>query len=101
MFNGITPARKQQGILELEAIRLAQTGDKPITEVARALGIGVNQIYKWKNQSAEKQDSAFPGQGQQLGKDAELTRLKHENQRLREENEILKKAAAYFAKELQ
>ncbi len=85
---------------KLEAIRLAQTGDKPITEVARALGIRVNQIYKWKDQLAEKQDAAFPGQGQQLGKDAELTGLKRENARLREENEILKKAAAYFAKEL-
>ena len=85
---------------KLEAIWLAQTGDTPITEVARALGIPVNQIYKWKNQLAEKQDSAFLGQGQQLGKDAELTRLKYENQRLREENEILKKATAYFAKEL-
>ncbi len=85
---------------KLEAIRLAQNSDKPITEVARELGIRVNQIYKWKNQLAEKQDSAFPGQGRQLGKDAELTGLKRENQRLREENEILKKAAAYFAREL-
>ncbi len=85
---------------KLEAIRLADNDDKPITEVARTLGIRVNQIYKWKNQLAEKEDAAFPGQGQQLGQDAEMTRLKRENARLREENEILKKAAQYFAKEL-
>lgn len=86
---------------KLEAIRLAEESDKPVTEVARELGIRVNQIYKWKKQLEVKQDDAFPGHGKQLGQDAELTRLKRENARLKEENEILKKAAAYFAKESQ
>ena len=84
---------------KLEAIRLAEEADKPITEVARELGIRVNQIYKWKRQLQVKQDDAFPGHGKQLGESAERSRLKREIVRLQEENEILKKAAAYFARE--
>jgi transposase len=85
---------------KLEAIRLAENTDKPITELARELGIRVNQIYKWKQQLSEKQEDAFPGHGKQLGKDAEIAQLKRELAQAREETEILKKAAAYFAKEL-
>lgn len=96
-------ARKYQTYskeFKLEAIRLAENTDKPITELARELGIRVNQIYKWKQQLSEKREDAFPGHGKQLGKDAEIARLKKELVQAREENEILKKAAAYFAKEL-
>ncbi len=84
---------------KLEAIRLAEESDKPVTQVARELGIRVNQIYKWKQQLEEKHDSAFPGKGRQSGKDAELAALKRKVAQLEEENEILKKAAAYFARE--
>jgi transposase-like protein len=84
---------------KLEAIRLADEADKPVTDVARELGIRVNQIYKWKRQLETKQADAFPGHGKQLGEAAELTRLKREIARLKEENEILKKAATYFARE--
>ena len=96
-------ARKYQTYskeFKLEAIRLAENTDKPITELARELGIRVNQIYKWKEQLSKKQEDAFPGHGKQLGKDAEIAQLKKELAQAREENEILKKAAAYFAREL-
>jgi len=43
---------------------------------------------------------AFPGAGRQRGKADEVTRLRRESERVREERDILKKAAAYFAKEL-
>jgi transposase len=85
---------------KLEAVRLAESADKPVTEVARELGIRVNQIYKWKQEVEAKTDAAFPGKGRQSGRAAELSQLRKENERLRLENEILKKAAAYFAKEL-
>jgi transposase len=96
-------ARKYQAYskeFKLEAIRLAENADKPITDLARELGIRVNQIYKWKQQLSDKREDAFPGHGKQLGKDAEIARLKRELAQAKEENEILKKAAAYFAKEL-
>jgi len=86
---------------KLEAVRLAETSDKPVTQVARELGIRVNQIYKWKKEIETQSGDAFPGKGRQSGHEAELTRLQRENERLRMENEILKKAAAYFAKDVQ
>lgn len=85
---------------KLEAVRLAQTGDKPVTQVARELGVRVNQLYKWQKELGEKADDAFPGKGRQASKDAELTALRRELDRVKAENEILKKAAAYFAREL-
>ncbi len=86
---------------KMDAIRLAETAEKPVTEVARELGIRVNQIYKWKKEFETKADDAFPGQGRQMGVQAEVTKLRREVERLRMENEILKKAAAYFARELE
>ena len=82
-----------------EAVKLADESDKPVTQIARELGIRVNQIYKWRKELNEKSEDAFAGQGKQTGKAAELSKLKREVERLRMENEILKKAAIYFAKE--
>jgi transposase len=82
-----------------EAVRLAEQSDGPITQVARELGIRVNQIYKWRRQIWEKQDEAFPGSGRYPAGETENVRLRRELERLRMENEILKKAKAYFARE--
>jgi transposase len=73
---------------------------KSCTQLARELGIRVNQLYKWKQQIEQNQANAFPGSGRQSEAEGEVARLKRELERLREENEILKKAAAYFAKSL-
>ncbi len=82
-----------------EAVRLAETSDKPTTVVARELGLRANQIHKWKRQIELKGDEAFPGQGQGSSLQAENAQLKRELAAAKEEVEILKKAAAYFAKE--
>ena len=66
---------------KLEAIRLMEESDRQASEIAMQLGIRRNQLYKWKDQS-------------------ELATLKQEVKRLKEENEILKKAAVFFAKEV-
>jgi len=84
-----------------EAVRLMETTDRSAAEVAMELGIRRNQLYKWKQQLADKGVSAFSGRGRPRKENqSELASLKQENERLREENEILKKAAAYFAREL-
>ena len=62
---------------KVEAIRLAAESDKPVTQVARELGVRVNQIYKWRKQLEEKQDSAFSGRRAAKDKDAEIRRLKN------------------------
>lgn len=83
-----------------EAVRQLTDTDKSCTQLARELGIRVNQLYKWKQQIDQSQADAFPGSGRQAEADGEVAQLKRELERLREENEILKKAAAYFAKSL-
>jgi len=76
---------------KLEAIRLAGESDKPVTQVARELGLRVNQLYKWRKQLEEKQDDAFSGNRTATDKDAEIRRLKKEVAASQEENEFLKK----------
>jgi len=80
---------------KLEAIRLAEASDKPVTQVARELGLRVNQIYKWKKQLEAKQDEAFSGKRgratKDQDKDAEIRRLKKALAASQEENEFLKK----------
>ena len=83
---------------KVEALRLAAAGDKPATQVARELGIRVNQLQKWKQQlEAEEITGAPAKRGRPV--DGELERLRRENAKLKDENDILKKAAIYFARE--
>lgn len=84
-----------------EAVRLMDKSDRPASEIALELGIRRNQLYKWKEQLINKGEEAFAGRGRPKKEgQSELTTLRQENDRLKEEVEILKKAAAYFAREL-
>ena len=86
---------------KIEAVRLLEAGEKPASELARELGIKRTLLYRWKDQFKTKGEAAFSGPGR-LKNDqlSEVARLKKENASLREERDILKKAAAYFAKDL-
>ncbi len=57
------------------------------------------QLRKWVKDFAADPLQAFPGHGQQKPEQAEIARLKREVTKLKAERDILKKAAAYFAKE--
>ncbi len=84
-----------------EAVRLLEQGDKSPSDLAIDLGIRRNQLYKWQAQIRKHGDAAFQGPGRKpTDPDDEVARLRKELAELKEENEILKKAAAYFAKEL-
>lgn len=87
---------------KLEALRMMAQSDKPSSEIAAELGIRRNQLYKWKEQLTDKGDTVFPEQRGRPKKEAqsELTTLRQDNARLKEEVEMLKKAAVYFAGEL-
>jgi transposase len=88
---------------KLEAVRLMEEGKKPPAELARELGLRRNQLYKWKEKTDKHGGSAFPGPGRRLSAGPEMeenARLKRELARVKEENEILKKAAAFFAREM-
>lgn len=85
---------------KLEALRLLAESGRPASEIARELGIRRNQLYKWKEQMTQKGKVASARRGRPKKEDqSELATLRQENKRLKEENEILKKAAAYFARE--
>ena len=68
-------------------------------QAARDLGVGQNVLNRWVCEAAADAQHAFPGQGQMKPDQAELEHLKHEIVKLKAERDILKKAAAYFAKE--
>lgn len=86
-----------------EAIRLALTGEKPIAQTAKDLGIKEPTLYNWISKAKKGKSAVIIGTDNQNPTEIieELTRLKKENARLREEREILKKAAVFFAKEEQ
>jgi len=87
---------------KLEALRLMAESDRPASEIAMKLGIRRNQLYKWKEQMTKKGDVPSAKKGRPKKEDqSEMTSLKQENKRLKEDIEILKKAAAYFAREQQ
>jgi transposase len=80
---------------------MMRDSDRPASEIAMELGIRRNQLYKWAEQLEKKDGEAFSGSGRPRKEDqSDLSKLKQENIRLQEEVAILKKAAAYFAREL-
>ncbi len=86
---------------KLEVIRLMKESDRPASEVAMELGIRRNLLYKWQEQLEKRGEEAFGSRGRPKKEDqSELSKLRQENERLKEENDILKKAAVFFAKEL-
>jgi transposase len=86
---------------KLEAIRLMEASDRPASEIAMELGIRRNQLYKWKEQMKKAGDVPSSKKGRPKKEDqSEIAKLRQELKRVKEENEILKKAAVFFAKEL-
>lgn len=86
---------------KLEAIRMMDEQSRPIAEIARELGIKREILYRWRDDHRKKGDGAFRGSGRpKLEEQDELVRLRRENAALKEERDILKKAAAYFARDL-
>jgi transposase len=83
-----------------EAVRLLETSQKQPSDLARELGVRRNQLYKWKDQLSRRGEQAFPGHGRRKASSDEVTRLRQELEQVKQERDILKKAATYFAKEL-
>lgn len=81
-----------------EAVQLAQTSGKSIAQVARELGIADTSIHQWRKELAEHASQAFPGSGHQTVQEEELRRLKRENEVLKQERDILKKAVGIFSR---
>jgi transposase len=79
-----------------EAIKRLLEGGKGLSEVATELGLSPGQLCAWRNEHLAA--GSAEALAQRKAEQAELQRLKRENKRLEEEVEILKKAAAFFAR---
>ena len=82
---------------KLEAVRLWQTSGRSAPQVERELGIGGGCLYRWRRRLAEEGENAFPGQRHLSPEQERLRRLERENEILRQERDILKKAVAIFS----
>jgi transposase len=84
---------------KVEAVKLVRERGVSAKQAARDLDVHENVLRKWVKEFAADPRQAFPGQGQMKPEQLEIERLRREVQKLKAERDILKKAAAYFAKE--
>ena len=84
---------------KLEAVKLVRERGVSNAQAARDLGIHGNVLREWVRAFSADPAQAFPGHGQMKPEQLEIAQLKREVTKLRAERDILKKAAAYFAKE--
>jgi len=89
--------RKYDLEFKVEAVRMASEPGVTNRDVERRLGIGQGVLSRWKRELNRDGQEAFPGTGRLKPEDEEMRRLKRENERLRRERDILKKAVAIFS----
>jgi transposase len=80
------------------AVELAREGTKPVAELAKDLGISQSCLRNWMTQ-ADTDENGGNGVRLTSAEKKELAELRRKNRQLEMENEILKRAAAYFARE--
>ena len=91
--------RKFTREFKLEAIKLIKERGVSYAQASRDLGVHQTVLRNWVKAFAGDPAQAFPGHGQMKPEQAEIARLRREVTKLKAERDILKKAAAYFAKE--
>jgi transposase len=88
--------RKYTEEFKREAVRLMETSGKPVAQLARDLGINDNNLYRWRGQYGRQKQIA--SNGNLTDTEAELKRLQRENEVLRQERDILKKAMSIVSR---
>jgi transposase len=83
-----------------DAVRLVTEHGYTQAEAGRNLGINANMLGRWIQEFRADDSEAFRGNGHRTAEQDELRRLREENRRLKQERDILVKAAAFFAKEV-
>ena len=91
--------RKFTREFKVEAVRLIKVRGVSYAQAAEDLGVHPTQLRDWVKRFADDPPHAFPGHGQMKPEQLEIAQLKREVIKLKAERDILKKAAAYFAKE--
>ena len=92
--------RKFSREFKLEAVRLVTDRGVAVAQAARDLDLHENVLRKWVREASGDPQHAFPGHGQMKPEQQEIDRLRKEVAKLKAERDILKKAAAYFAREV-
>jgi transposase len=82
---------------KVEAVRLLETSGKSAAQLERELGIGSGNLWRWKRDFAADGEDAFPGHGRLTPEQERVRQLERENEILRQERDILKKAIAIFS----
>ena len=80
-----------------EAVRLVKASDKPMSHLAKTVGVSAKSLREWERQTDADAGKGLPGVLTTVEKQ-ELSTLKRENRELRRERDFLQQAAAYFAK---
>ena len=91
--------RKFNREFKIEAVRLVRDRGVSAARASLDLDVHVNVLRKWVKDFGSDPSQAFPGHGQMKPEQLEIERLRREVHKLRAERDILKKAAAYFARE--
>ena len=91
--------RKFSREFKLEAVRMVRERGVTIAQASRDLDVHANVLRKWVRELAADPCHAFPGHGQMKPEQMEIDRLRRELAKLKAERDILKKAAAYFARD--
>jgi transposase len=91
--------RKFTREFKLEAVKLIKDRGVAVSQAAEDLGVHQTQLRKWLKDFEGDPQHSFPGHGLQKPEQAEIARLKREVTKLKAERDILKKAAAYFARQ--
>ena len=81
-----------------EALRLLETSSKSAAQIERDLGVGPGCLSRWKYKLSQEGHQAFPGHGRVKPEQERLRHLERENDLLRQERDILKKAVAIFSR---
>ena len=84
---------------KIEAVKLVKERGVAVAQASRDLDVGETVLHRWIKELSVDAEHAFPGGGNMKPEQAEIARLKKEVAKLKMERDILKKAAAYFAKE--
>ena len=92
--------RKFSREFKLEAVKLVKDRGVTSAQASRDLGVHANVLRKWVRELETDPTQAFPGHGQMKPEQLEIDRLRKEVAKLKAERDILKKAAAYFAREV-
>lgn len=85
---------------KLETVKRIERTGESVAKVASDLDIKPTTLHGWIKNYRKGSITPFPGSGKLTAEDERIRKLEKENRELKEENEILKKAASYFAKNL-